>query len=103
MGLKEAIEIAENVDLTILTHSQIEAFCTLIDHAKKSIEPLEGEAMVGRKGRILQMVYGHPFEIGQIVEVIKYDINDNVLPYKVKDNVFHSWVSDREFELIDSE
>ena len=62
------------------------------------MEPLEGEALVGRKVRIVSNFTDHDFQIGDDVELSKFDLYDNELSYKVKDAC---WINRSEFEVID--
>lgn len=98
MELKEAIEKAQ---LYVDRYNPVEydkAIQTLIDHAKKSMKSLEGEALVGREVKVIKCLHGHEFEIGEIVTITSWMGDDKLLEYKANNSW---WLSRSEFEVID--
>ena len=89
MEIKEAIEIAERHLDQNHTYGANEAIQTLIDHAKKSIEPLEGEALVGREVQYL----------GQDFTIIKYSTINN--DYLIDNGRLRLWVKREKFRVIE--
>jgi hypothetical protein len=90
--LKEATDIMQvylDHNLKYEDQKTIDACQTLIDHAKKCIEPLEGEAFVGREVQYL----------GQYFTVIKYsNINND---YLIDNGRLRIWVKREKFRVID--
>ncbi len=89
MELKEAIEIAVYVRDLLKDTEASHAIEILIDHAKKSMEPLEGEALVGREVQYL----GHDFTI------IKYSTINN--DYLIDNGRLRLWVKREKFRVIE--
>ena len=90
MELKEAIEKAEiMIDAEIIGGGLEKAIQTLIDHAKKSMEPLEGDALVGREVQYL----------GQDFTIIKYSTINN--DYLIDNGRLRIWVKREKFRLIE--
>lgn len=102
MELKEAIEIAVYVRDLLKDTEASHAIEILIDHAKKSMEPLEGEELVGRNVRIIKRLHGHEFEIGDVVEIIKFYHGDNdCLDFSGRKGASTWYLSQSEFEVIE--
>lgn len=94
MELKEAIEIAVYVRDLLKDTEASHAIEILIDHAKKSIEPLEGEALVGdalvgRRVKYVSCDY----------KVIKYSSLNN--DYLLEMGNCIAWFKRENFEVIE--
>jgi hypothetical protein len=100
MELKEAIEIAENYVNKSSTGEFMRSIQTLIEHAKKSIPQLEGEALVGRDVIVMNTI-GHAHKKFANGKITGYDKKDGT--YKITINYISQWLKSNQFELIDSE
>ncbi len=104
LTLKEAISTVEAYGLldVDIPKPYKRAIQVLYDHAKKSMEPLEGEELVGRNVRIIKRLHGHEFEIGDVVEIIKFYHGDNdCLDFSGRKGASTWYLSQSEFEVIE--
>lgn len=92
MELKEATDIMQvclEHNLKYEDQKTIDACQTLIDHAKKSLPQLEGEALVGREVQYL----------GQDFTIIKYSTINN--DYLIDNGRLRLWVKREKFRVIE--
>lgn len=91
LTLKEAISTVEAYGLldVDIPKPYKRAIQVLYDHAKKSMEPLEGEAFVGREVQCL----------GQYFTIIKYSTINN--DYLIDNGRLRLWVNREKFRVIE--
>lgn len=99
MTLEEAITIVETKMREGLSLGFIDALLPLVNCAKSVSKR---NAVVGRTAKIVRYVFGHGFDIGDVVEVVDYDPDrEDGKNYKIQYRNIVFWVDETEFEFID--